>query len=75
MQGPVIFVALPAAAEPLRVILELGLHYPAYGDDIPADAGVNQVVPDLTVDGFWKFTRINVLHVIFNLLNPDALEE
>jgi len=74
MQRTVILVGFPPA-EPLHVILELGLHYTAYGHYVTAYACVDQVVLDLTVDGLGQLASIYVAHVILNLLNPDPLVE
>jgi len=75
VQGPVVFVALAAPAEPLGVILKLGLHDPAYGHDVAADTRVDHIIPNLTVDGLRELPRVDVFHVIFYLLDTDALEE
>jgi hypothetical protein len=74
MQRTVILVCFPPT-EPLHVILELSLHYSAYGHYVTAYACVDQVVLNLTVDCLWQLASIYVAHVILNLLNPNSLVE
>ncbi len=74
MQRPIVFVSFPST-EPFGVILQLGLHDPAYRHDVAADARVDHVVPDLTVDRLRQLPRVDVSHVIFDFLDTDALEE
>ena len=69
-----VFVAL-LATKALSIILEFSFHDPTDGHNVTTYASVNQVILDLAVDGLWKLSRIDILHVVFYLLNPNPLIE
>ena len=63
------------ASVALHVVLKFSFHHTADCDNISADAAVNQVVLDLTVDCFRHLACIYVLDVWIDLLNSDSLEK
>jgi hypothetical protein len=73
MKGPILVALL--SPKTLHIVLQLGLHDPTYRHNVATDAGVNEIVLDLAVNRLWQLARIDVLHVILNLLDPYPLVE
>ena len=71
MEGTVLGILTTKAS--LDIGLHLCLHNAAYGYNISTDACIYKIVLDFTFNSLGHFTRINVVDVIFDLLNFQSL--
>ena len=64
-----------ATPTPLHVILKFGLHDAADSHNVTADTRIDQVILDFAIDCLRHLSRVEVLKIRVDLLEPESLKE